>query len=376
MASVVRSNLRRALGHPLVQMLGLAAAVLTTYYHAFYGVARADQLIYLYRTAELTGFWSLTFGAYALNRTHSIGDFVLFRPALYFVLGIERWLWGYNFTLWQATSIAAHVAVVLCLYRYFAWWLSRNEASRAASEVPLTLALFFGLNYAGTEMVAWHHVVGYLVFCILLVQSARAYQKFLLHGGLRRGLLLVAITAAATLTYELGNLLALCLAAALLIAFIVGRDSPQLNLPGRSRRSLEVVVVTGGLAGIPVAYASWSVFDYVRRFGGFGWPYPLDTRRFLESCLLAAGYWFLAAIVPAALDLHVGGRVEGTLAFSRLHSWPFMVCLIATVAIGSCLWLAASGGGRRRRSHDTVAAVLFALLGMLYAAMIAAGRGL
>jgi hypothetical protein len=62
-----------------------------------------------------------------------------------------------------------HVAIVLSLFAYFRQRLAGLLPPAQLSASPFVLALFFALLFAGTEMVAWHPVVGYLLFCLLTI---------------------------------------------------------------------------------------------------------------------------------------------------------------------------------------------------------------
>ncbi len=347
------------------QMVVLALATVAAYYHAFFDVARADQLIYLNQTIG-KDLWALTVGAYDLNR--SVGDFLLFRPVLYVLLGIERWAFGYHFVLWQATGIGLHIGVVLSLFAYFRRRLGRLPSAQP-SATPFVLALYFALLFAGTEMVAWHHIVGYLVFCLLLVQGALAYQRLVTTPAAGHGVALVASIGLACFTYELGNVAALVFAA--MLFFLYGRRRTPEAAAGRG------VVLASALMLIaaPCGYALWSWLDYRHMSGAAEPAPPLDAARFVVGVVISAGYWLAASLWPAATHLVPGARIQAARPFpllSGLSVLNFAFCLTAAWATG----LFALRRRIRELAADILPAAGFLLLAASYTAIIVIGRSL
>ena len=351
-------------------MLVLALATIGAYYYAFFDVARADQLMYLYRTAGLD-FRALTVGSYDFNR--SIGDFLLFRPVLYLLLGVERWAWGYDFVAWQATSIGLHVAIVLSLFAYCRQRLKQLPPQRA-SATPFVLALFFALSFAGTEMVAWQHVAGYLLFCLLAVQAALAYQRLVTEPAPRHGAALVACAGIACFTYELGNVLALAYTAMLL--YLQGR-----HLPGEGNGRRGVLLATGLLLiAAPCGYVLWSWLDYPGAATAAGGGLPtLDiarlAARFVGAMAVSAGYWFCASLWPAALHLVPGARIQGARPFPLLSVLSAVNLLLILAMAGAAIPFAFHRRVRQLAT-DWLPAGAFVVLGASYTAIIVLGRSL
>jgi hypothetical protein len=346
------------------QMLLLALATVAAYYYAFFDVARADQLIYLYRTAGFD-LRALTLGSYDLNR--SVGDFLLFRPVLYLLLGAERWAWGYHFVGWQATSIGLHVGIVLSLFAYFRQRLKQPPLERA-SATPFVLALFFALSFAGTEMVAWQHIAGYLLFCLLAVQAALAYQRLVTAPAPRHGAALVACAGIACFTYELGNVLALAYAAML------------LYVQGAAPARRGVLLATGVLLiAAPCGYVLWSWLDYPRTAAAASAVPTLDIARlvprFVVAVAISVGYWFCASLWPAALHLVPGARIQAARPFPLLS-------VLSAVNLAFCLLMAGAAipfafhRRVRQLATDWLPAAAFIVLGASYTAIIVLGRSL
>lgn len=347
------------------QMLVLVVVTAGAYYHAFFDVARADQFIYLYDTAG-QGLWALTIGDYDLNR--KVGDVLLFRPVLYELLGLERWAWGYHFMLWQATSIALHVAVVLSLYAYCRQRLALLSLPRP-SATPFVLALFFALLFAGTEMVAWHHLAGYLLFCLLFMQGALAYQRLVTAPAARHAVALILCLGLACFTYELGNVAAAVFAAMLLYAY-----GPLRSAPAATGRRI-VLATALILIAEPCAYALWSWLDYPHGTTlAEDYP-PFSIGRFLLGEAISAGYWLDASLWPPAAHLIAGGRIHMAGGFPRRGE------LIAfdLISLGMAARAAVLIATRRRTSelaNDHLPALGMLLLAAAYTAIIVAGRSL
>ena len=157
MHSPVRNNNKSFLLHYIL----IAIITLTAYYPSLGHMPRSDQFIYLANTAEQHNFLSLTFKNYAFNRAdlhYGIKDELLFRPVIYSFLGFEKWLFGLNFIYWQLAGILLHLAVL--------WFLLKLLIGIHKSWGASLLTLFFGVLFAGSEMVVWSHINGYLIFII------------------------------------------------------------------------------------------------------------------------------------------------------------------------------------------------------------------
>ena len=139
-------------------LLLIVISIVAVYYPSLRHVPRSDQIVYLYEVAHLKDWPSLALGQYDLNRkgTYAPGDERLFRPGLYFILGNEKYFFGYNWVLWQAFGILLHVIVVLLMARLL--WLIKPGAG------ALLMTAFFALLSINWEMVIFTHLNSYMVF--------------------------------------------------------------------------------------------------------------------------------------------------------------------------------------------------------------------
>src|SRR4051794_29689913 len=98
----MRRFLSLAANSPALRYAALALVVTCAYCPSLFQAARADQLVYLYSTGGKSDLFSLAVGAYSWNRDIN-GDIHLFRPILFFLLGLEHWAFTpHNFCAWQA----------------------------------------------------------------------------------------------------------------------------------------------------------------------------------------------------------------------------------------------------------------------------------
>lgn len=351
-------------------VLLLALVTCAVYYHSLFHAPRADQLLYLHQTLDGGTLWGLLRRTYALNRSPALGDQALFRPLLYAVLAVERWAWGYEFRLWQATSLAVHVAVVLSLYQHVGRLLG------PASRLSFALALFFGVLYAGMELVVWHHIIGYLVFSLCLVRAGLAWQQLLQPGAepahRRAAVALPLWCGVGAFSYELGNVVAVLFAVSL--AWASQRAALEPAAVRRARRAALVLLL------VPLAYASWSAIDYQRRFG-FGHGAPDGERHLLMlagAALRLSSAWAGAIWLPASLHMSINDRMRshGISGFSDVVSglWLCVGSGLLLVVVSCAAGLSWSRRRTAGAGPGLIQAAALGLLGAAYTAIIALGR--
>jgi len=232
----------------------LAALVWFAYGPSLSHVARSDQIAYLADIHGEDSLMKLTLGSSSFTRTRhfSPGDFLLYRPVIYWILGFEYWLWGYHFEAWQLVGILLHLGVVwtvFCILRKF-------QLRRAAFALSACLAVLT----AGIELVTWHHLHGYLIFLLFFLGSFFGLFDHVESGQTRgTSLLLVAfLLFAACLTHELGCLWAIIFAAFLWLTH------PSIHAP-LAKKPAALPRSTAFLLLVPVLlYAILSFYDYHR----------------------------------------------------------------------------------------------------------------
>ena len=184
---------------------------------------RQDQWTYLLETANENHFLTLLLHTYSFNRTAVVswGDYPLFRPGLFTMLSAEKALYGGRYAYWQATGIALHCAIVGLLLRLLlrlnaAFPAGSLTAGRVRVALAYAVALYFAVNFAGTEMVIWHHIHGYELFILMVLAGWLLLLDELCGLPAARGrpwrlggAFLLALLSA--FTYETGAYYAVCL---------------------------------------------------------------------------------------------------------------------------------------------------------------------
>ena len=142
----------------------LAVLIAAVYWPSLYHVARGDQINYLAELSSRHGFVQTVLGTLDINRTRvfGAGDEIAFRPVLFFILGLQKYLFGYAFMGWQAVALMAHLFVCGALYAL----LCRIRGGLFA----LLATGMFALAPVNIEAVTWHHITPYLLFagCVLM----------------------------------------------------------------------------------------------------------------------------------------------------------------------------------------------------------------
>ncbi len=90
-------------------------------------------------------------------------DARLFRPMFFFILGTMKYLFHYDFVLWQVTVFVFHLFVQ--------WHLLKLLARFGSLVLGGCLTLWFSSLIAGIEMVTWHHIGPYLIFVSLILMA-------------------------------------------------------------------------------------------------------------------------------------------------------------------------------------------------------------
>lgn len=145
--------------------LSVACLVLFTisiYYTSLFHIARSDQVTYLAYFANHDTFFDLVINAQDYNRKPDVLgaiDKITYRPLTFMFLGLQRWLFGYDFLYWQLTSLVLHLAVI--------WQLYKLLYSIHPSIFAFLLTLFFASLCITMEMVIWHHLSGFLLFIFI-----------------------------------------------------------------------------------------------------------------------------------------------------------------------------------------------------------------
>jgi hypothetical protein len=365
---------RRALVNAWVQRAILVAVIACVFWDGIWaGVPRSDHVVYLHHISQFDNLWDILSHSPAWNRTATDlgGDVVLYRPVLYLLLGTFYYLFRYHFVAWQIASLCLHIVVVLGLHLLLL--LGRLKQTL----FPLAIGLLFATAFFASELVLWNHLVGYLLFCALDVYAVYFFLRFLQSN--RTAFLLVcgALSLVAEFTYEMGALVNLLFAAALLARSL---SAPAADGPlapahrGPDLRFALMFVVSALL--LPIA----SLLDLRARgivfsphlHGMSGWTMAVMVG---ESMFRRIGLWMGAWVAPTMYQVLAGSRALGRLSVSGLTA-------LKLLNLAALVWLvviAVRALGRLRHNDASKRAPEFALaLSMLfvlgYSMIIAIGR--
>jgi hypothetical protein len=329
-------------------------------------VARADHIAYLADTAMMNDLWSLTVESYAFNRAREFisGDYILFRPVLYFLLGFEKWLYGYNFFWWQLTNLLLHLCVIWLLLR-----ILLNEGKHIFA--PL-FVLWFSVQYTSMEMVIWHHLSGYLLFSILLLGAIYNLRRLKAEKSLYRETLMFFCFLVASFTYELGNAASLLAAAYMILSNRLSSDNKQ------NKYNRRIIILT---FAVPIVYIMASMLDLYLRFGDIsatGQVSAADPVATIGNILSASSMWFFTGFIPTLMNMRAGGRVEGRVEIDGLNDIVSLNVLI-NIGLTICLFLFYIIILYRSITKDFVKrnlGIIFLILSVIfsYAAIIVMGR--
>lgn len=203
------------------------AAIWIAYWPSLEHVPRADQWAYLIDTRDCESFGELWLRSYSYNRIRAVGpgDTDLFRPVLFTLLCVEKYLFGNNFVASQALGLVLHCTAVLLL---FALLRRIGNGCRTPPEsadssfnpwdlLPHALTLFFALNFASMELVVWAHLHGYLLFLVFVLAALLLFADYLYRAETtpRRGRWMLIgcwlLALVSAFTYELGQFFAVIL---------------------------------------------------------------------------------------------------------------------------------------------------------------------
>lgn len=294
----MRSSLSRKLLENRYYLL-LAFVVLIVYSPALFHVARSEQNLFLYETADLIGIKELVTEtySYARSRMFAAGDTILFRPFLYLCFAIQKWLFGFNFFYWQLVAVALHISVVWQLVRIL------NNFQ------PGFLAFLFGLSFAVLhvcqEMVIWHHMAPIMLQMSFILAAFFHLMRYIESGqteAFRIKRIVIYLTIA-SLFHEYA------LICCVIFMFILTFD--QFGRALRKRWN-----VPAAMLWPIVIFAVLSISDYWMRFGMPG-AHSGHSFNLFKIIQYSAAMFLLALVLPfspACLDISLKSWSQSRLA--------------------------------------------------------------
>jgi len=369
-------RLRRALSNPWLQRAALVAVIVWVFWNGLWaGVARSDQVLYLYRVSEFDTLWDILSRAPSWNRLYqTAGDQVLYRPVLYLQLGSFYYLFRYNFIAWQVASLCLHTLVVLGIHLL----LIQGRLNRTL--YPLLISLWFGTAFFASEMVFWNHIVGYLLFCGLEVYAVYFFLRFLQSDRATFLVPCALLSVTAEFTYETGALVNLLFAATLLASRLSAPAATASS--AQSRGSAHWRLALGFvLAALLLPIASLidlriRGFAFLPNAHGVGlWPLVVIAVRYAFAQI---GFWTSAWLAPTVYQVVAAGRAiceVSSLGLTGLRLLNLIALALLTIAgvLGLNHWLRRSAVSKREPLFALSLCLLF-LFG--YSIIIATGRSM
>ncbi len=185
----------------------LLGVLVFVYYPSLYHVARSDQLSYLSALGMTHDWYSLAVNTYDLNRKSWFpgGDAGLFRPVLYFLLGNERYFFGYDYYYWQLTGLVLHMIACVLLLRIL-WRIAPGAGA-------LCFTIFFAFQFSNLETIIWHHINAYILFAIFILLCLDHFLRWTQDRQLSDKIVpMLFFLTLACFTYEVGLWYSVCFA--------------------------------------------------------------------------------------------------------------------------------------------------------------------
>jgi hypothetical protein len=203
----------------LLALTGIFVLVFYGYGPALHHPPREDHWPFLVDTINDDQFIPMVLETYSYNRSRKIGpgDYLLFRPVLFVFMSAEKALFGPRYVYWHLAGIIIHSAIVgvflSLLLRLGRIYPASSPGMALLREVfASVLALFFAVNFAGTEMVIWCHIQGYMIYTLCVLGGMRLLVDELEKGTLPFVKLISAflLLLVAAFAYEVGSVIAVC----------------------------------------------------------------------------------------------------------------------------------------------------------------------
>ncbi|MFH0753209.1 MAG: hypothetical protein V2A70_01435 [Candidatus Omnitrophota bacterium] len=343
---------------PFKAFLAIAALCLVVYFPSFFHVARGDQVSYLADMAARDDHsWvRMAFKDYNFNRVRQFdrGDEHLFRPAGFFLMGTETYLFGYDFKLWQATSLFFHLVLL--------WWLLKVAWLIRPGYFAAGCVAVFSVMTAHMEMVIWHNIISYLIFLIFLVMVVFYLMLYQRESRLRYlGICILALGCS-----MLMNELAFPFMFYITVAAVFSR---------MNRWHLGILL--GSLALMMIGFFTWDVIDFLATRSQLAAVTDVAHKaalgQTLKNTCTAMGWWFYTGILPYKAGLR---EVSRMMAMGIYEPWGaacgMLVAGILAMMIAA-LWFCYRRTGMFLGKHRKLM-LLLVLMILSVAGVLAFGR--
>lgn len=288
---------------PWLEVAVIVGLAVWTFWPALFVPPRSDQLVFLYLTDKYPSLGALLKAAYSLQREEMQHDFVLYRPVLFWMLALGRWICDLDPVKWQALALSAHVVTAVTL------WHSLRRYVSHTSWLPFLLAAFFVANLCSYEMATWHHIFAYSLG-VAAVLAALGFSAQYIHAGKTKSLIAAAVCLLfAAFDYETFALGSLLVGSAGFVFSSIRRD--------RRKRLLFGLTLFIGLSAFVSNFADFYFrFGMLPKSGGYANNISLEV--LVNGSLESVATWARMAFTPTTAILEPFSRL-------RLTGWksPF-----------------------------------------------------
>lgn len=198
--------------------------------------------------------WGLIFGhlSYPKTKIYFQSDTLFYRPLMFALLGLEKWLFEAHHIPWQVVNLLLHLAVVFCLYRLllkikpniYAWLLT----------------FLFSVWFIFLEIVIWSHIGMYLLFSMFVLLIFYYYDK-------PNWIWFISLFMAC-FSYEVGVVLCLLIGihrhraafipvALFAILYFFDKIPPTMSITLEAKNIFNLPSLMEGFIAIPRVFLSW-----------------------------------------------------------------------------------------------------------------------
>jgi len=350
----------------------IALINLVIYFPSFWHIARSDQIVYLANSAQTNSWFSLITDFYSYSRSdypYYTGELMSFRPLFFFILGTERWFFGYHFMLWHIAGLLFHLI--------FLWQLLALLYRIRPGFFAAAWTLFFSVMFANIEMVIWENVSIYMIFLACIVFCLRqAYEICLKQKITHRQIIgLTVALLIASFLYELGFIFSLLFFFFLCVMRypVVPRHVPQKN-------TLRLLILLPFILYIAFNLLDWQARHLAPTAGSYLFK-GTSLFQTLQNTFLSVYWWTVSALFPMFLAVLVVQRTIffGSYAYDALimRDLSFFITPDSFVALGAAgmyLWILFRNFSKRFPKKRIPFLALTALLGAVQAGVLIIGR--
>ena len=320
---------------------------------------RADQVRFLYDVEKDSDVSTILKQSYSWNREYLKGDFILFKPLHYGLMGIQWKLLGHRFDHWQLVGMIYHGMAVTVMFLL----LCELDAGLL---LPLALTFLFSVFTFGTEAVIWTHANAYVLCCGLSLGSLLLIFRLESSHRLSLFLPIPMLLILASFTYEFCVIFTFILAIYLMIMgrFIIF-DHVKMRW---------LIVISLSLFLVVIIYVASSVIDLAFR-GNL-------HSKFLSEAVMTTWdafwytllHWLKAIFIPESVKINPGGRFNPVWLPIRGNFLAIMNCFISMVALGSFVGITVNQLKHRRDWVAWSRVILISMLTGSYLLLIVVGR--